>query len=58
MPTQQKTTHRSAASMQMRTRFVFDSNLAYFDHPLPPLGLFLQINFNFVSLSQNTLVEA
>jgi hypothetical protein len=38
MPTQQKATHRSATSMQMRTRNVFDSNLAYLDHPLPPLG--------------------
>jgi hypothetical protein len=52
MPTQQKATKRSATSMQMRTRIIFDSNLAYLDHPLPPLGLFLQINFNFLSLSQ------
>jgi hypothetical protein len=42
----------------MRTRNVFDSNLAYLDHPLPPLGLFLQINFNFLSLIQNTIVES
>jgi hypothetical protein len=33
--------------LQMRTRIVFYSNLAYLDHPLPPLGLFLQIKLNF-----------
>jgi hypothetical protein len=26
--------------------------LAYLDHSLPPLGLFLQIKLNFLSLSQ------
>jgi hypothetical protein len=26
--------------MQMRTQICFDSNLAYLDHSLPPLGLF------------------
>jgi hypothetical protein len=41
MPTQQKATHRSATSMQMRTKIVFDSNLAYLDHSLPTLGLVL-----------------
>jgi hypothetical protein len=57
MPTQQKATHRSATSMQMRSRFVFDSNLAYLDHSLPPLGLFLQIKLNFLSLSQTHLLR-
>jgi hypothetical protein len=57
MPTQQKATHRSATSMQMRTRFVFDSHLAYLDHSLPPLGLFLQIKLNFLSLSQIHLLK-
>jgi hypothetical protein len=52
MPTQQKATYRSATSMQMRTRICFDSNLAYLDHSLPPLGLFLQIKLNFLSQSQ------
>jgi hypothetical protein len=52
MPTQHKATYRSATSMQMRTRICFDSNLAYLDHSLPPLGLFLQIKLNFLSLSQ------
>jgi hypothetical protein len=41
MPTQQKATKRGATSMQMRTQICFDSNLAYLDHSLPPLGLFL-----------------
>jgi hypothetical protein len=38
MPTQHKATHRSATLIQIRTRIVFDSNLAYLDHSLPPLG--------------------
>jgi hypothetical protein len=57
MPTQQKTTYRSATSRQMRTRICFDSNLAYLDHSLPPLGLFLQIKLNFLSLSQIPLLR-
>jgi hypothetical protein len=52
MPTQQKATKGSATSMQMRTQICFDSNLAYLDHSLPPLGLFLQIKLKFLSLSQ------
>jgi hypothetical protein len=36
-----KATKRSATSMQIRTQICFDSNLAYMDHSLPPLGLFL-----------------
>jgi hypothetical protein len=36
-------------------KLVFDSNLAYLDHTLPPLGLFLQIKFIFLSLSQTHL---
>jgi hypothetical protein len=52
MPTQQKATKRSSTSMQMRTQICFDSNLAYLDHSLPPLGLFLQIKLNFLSLIQ------
>jgi hypothetical protein len=34
---------------------VFDYNLAYLDRSLPPLGLFLQIKFIFLSLSQTHL---
>jgi hypothetical protein len=55
MPTQHKATRTSAISMQMNTQNCFDSILAYMDHTLPPLGLFLQINFNFLSLSQTHL---
>jgi hypothetical protein len=57
MPTQYKATKRSATSMQMKTQICFDSNLAYLDHSLPPLGLFLQIKFNFLSLSQTHLLK-
>jgi hypothetical protein len=57
MPTQQKATHRSATSMQMRSRFVFYSTLAYLDHSLPPLGLFF-VNQTQIPISKsNTLVE-
>jgi hypothetical protein len=52
MPTQHKATRTSAISMQMKTQNCFDSDLAYVDHSLPPLGLFLQIKLNFLSLSQ------
>jgi hypothetical protein len=57
MPTQQKATKGSATSIQMRTQNCFDSNLAYMDHSLPPLGLFLQIKLNFLSLSQTHLLK-
>jgi hypothetical protein len=36
-------------------QIVFDYHLAYLDHSLPPLGLFLQIKFIFLSLSQTHL---
>jgi hypothetical protein len=55
MPTYSKATKRSAIAMQKRTRIVFYSNLAYLDHSLPPLGLFLQIKLSFLSLSQTHL---
>jgi hypothetical protein len=35
-------------------QIIFAYDLAYLDHALPPLGLFLQIEFFFLSLSQNT----
>ena len=38
-------------------QIVFDSNLAYLDHTLPPLGLFLRIKFIFLSLQQTHLFE-
>jgi hypothetical protein len=58
MPTQQKATKRSATSMRMCTQICFDSNLAYLDHSLPPLGLFLQIKTQFPISKSNSLVEA
>jgi hypothetical protein len=57
MPTQHKATKTSAKSIQIRTPICFESNLAYMDHPLPPLGLFLQINLKFLSLSQKHLLR-
>jgi hypothetical protein len=36
-------------------QIVFANDLAYLDHFLPPLGLFLQINLFFLSLSQTHL---
>jgi hypothetical protein len=36
-------------------QIVFANDLTYLDHSLPPLGLFLQIKFFFLSLSQTHL---
>jgi hypothetical protein len=47
-----KSNAKNATSIQIEDQIVFDSNLAYLDHSLPPLGLFLQIKFIFLSLSQ------
>jgi hypothetical protein len=58
MPTQQKATYRSATSMQMRTRICFDSNLAYLDHSLPPLGFVFLNQTQFPISKSNSLVEA
>jgi hypothetical protein len=58
MPTQQKTTKRSATSMQMRIQICFDSNLAYLDHSLPPLGLFFANQTQFPTSKSKSLVEA
>jgi hypothetical protein len=55
MPTQPKATKRSATSSAIEDQIVFDYNLAYLDRSLPPLGLFLQIKFIFLSLSQTHL---
>jgi hypothetical protein len=57
MPTQHKASRTSAKSIQIRTQNCFDSNLAYMDDSLPPLGLFLQITLNFLSLSQTHLLK-
>jgi hypothetical protein len=54
MPTHQKATNKCNIDAN-KDQIIFDSNLAYLDHSLPPLGLFLQIKFIFVSLSQTHL---
>ena len=57
MPTQHKATRTSAISMQMKTQGSFESYLAYMDHSLPPLVLFLQIKLKFLSLSQTHMLR-
>jgi hypothetical protein len=52
MPTHQKANAKPTTLIQIEGQIVFDSNLAYLDHSLPPLGLFLQIKIIFLSLSQ------
>jgi hypothetical protein len=54
MPTQHKATKRSATS----TQICFVSNLAYLDHPLPPLGFVFANQTQFPISKSNTLVEA
>jgi hypothetical protein len=55
MPTHQKANAKHATLIQTEDQIVFDSNLAYLDHSLPPLGLFLQIKIVFLSLSQTLM---
>jgi hypothetical protein len=50
-----KSNAKHATSIQIEDQIVFDSNLAYLDNYFPPLGLFLQIKFIFLSLSQTHL---
>jgi hypothetical protein len=57
MPTQHKASRTNTKTIQIRTQICFESYLAYMDHPLPPLGLFLQINLKFLSLSQKHLLR-
>ena len=57
MPTQHKASGTSAKSLQIKTQIGFDSILAYMDHPLPPLGLFLQIKLKSLSLSQTHMLK-
>jgi hypothetical protein len=57
MPTQHKASRTSTKSIQIRTQIYFESNLAYMDHSLPLLGLFLQIKLNFLSLSQTHMLK-
>jgi hypothetical protein len=49
------TTKSNATPIQIEDQIVFDSNLAYLDHSLPPLCLFLQIKLIFLSLSRTHL---
>jgi hypothetical protein len=57
MPTQHKASRTSVKSIQIRTQNCFDSNLAYLDHSLPPLG-FVFANQPQIPISKsNTLVE-
>jgi hypothetical protein len=57
MPTQHKASRTGAKSFQIRTQNCFDSNLAYMDHSLPPLGLFFANQTQFPISKSNTLVE-
>jgi hypothetical protein len=57
LPTQQKATKGSATSIQMKTQNCFDSNLAYMDHSLPPLGFVFANQPQFPISKSNTLVE-
>jgi hypothetical protein len=57
MPTQHKASRTSTKSIQIRTQNCFDSDLTYMDHSLPPLGLFLQIKLNFLSLSHTHMLN-
>jgi hypothetical protein len=50
-----KKQQKRATSIQFEDPIVFYYNLAYLDHTLPPLGLFLQIKFFFLSLGQTHL---
>jgi hypothetical protein len=50
-----KSNKKSATSMQLKTKLIFAYDLAYLDHSLAPLGLFLQIRFFFLYLSQTHL---
>jgi hypothetical protein len=50
-----KSNAKHSTSIQIEDQIVFYYNLAYLDPSLPPLGLFLQIKFIFLSLSQTHL---
>jgi hypothetical protein len=54
MPTHQKATQRVHINAII-DQIIFAYDLAYLDHSLPPLGLFLQIKFFFLYLSQTHL---
>jgi hypothetical protein len=50
-----KSNQKKCNTNAIENKIVFDSNLAYLDHSLPPLGLILQIKFIFLSLSETHL---
>jgi hypothetical protein len=52
-----KNNKRSATLMQIEDQILFTSNLSYLDRSLPPLGLFLQINFFPISKSTTLVWE-
>jgi hypothetical protein len=54
MPTHPKAT-KEVQYQCKREPNCFDSNLAYLDHTLPPLGLFLRFKFIFLSLQHTRL---
>jgi hypothetical protein len=54
MPTQHKATKTSAKSLQIKLKFI---DLEYTDHPLPPLGLFLQIKLKSLSQGQTHMLK-
>jgi hypothetical protein len=55
MPTHPKATKKKCNINTIEDQIIFANDLAYLDHSLPPLGLFLQIKFFFLSLSQTHL---
>jgi hypothetical protein len=55
MPTHPKATKKKCNITAIENKIVFAQILTYLDHSLPPLGLFLQIKFIFLSLSQTHL---
>jgi hypothetical protein len=57
MPTQHKADRTSAKSLQIKTQIGFDSIWTYMDHPLPPLGLFLQIKLKSLFLCQTHMLR-
>jgi hypothetical protein len=57
MPTQHKATEMSATSMQIGTHICFESNLAYLDHSLPPLGFVFANQPQSPISNSNTIVE-
>jgi hypothetical protein len=51
-----KSNAKHVTSIEIEDQIVFDSNLAYLDHFLPPLGLFFANQIHFPISKSNTLV--